>query len=72
MKEEASISPKVPMYICAFLLILGVAFYLGWSAAYSAWTDIGVYSISIMLVAFGAFGMWTYYNMDKEQKEAAK
>ena len=72
MKEEATLSPKIPMYICVFLLILGLAFYFGWSAAYSAWTDMGVYAVSIMLICFGAFGTWTYYNMDKEKKANAK
>ncbi|MEM2899720.1 MAG: hypothetical protein QXT63_02925 [Thermoplasmata archaeon] len=72
MKEETSMSPKILMYVCAFLLVLGVAFYFGWSAAYSAWTDIGVYAVSVMLIGFGAFGTWTYYNMDKEKKASSK
>ena len=37
----------------AWCLLLGFGFYIVYSAMYEAWIDLGVYSISITLVAFG-------------------
>ncbi|KAA0004509.1 MAG: hypothetical protein DRN33_01175 [Thermoplasmata archaeon] len=34
----------------------GLIFYIGWNAKYSAWTDVGVYSVTAILVAFGIGG----------------
>ncbi|MCL5680761.1 MAG: hypothetical protein M1515_01765 [Candidatus Thermoplasmatota archaeon] len=42
----------------SFIMLLGaVVFYLSWSIAYGAWTDIGLYSISIVLIMFGFLGI---------------
>ena len=38
------------------LIALGLIIYLSWSILYDAWTDVGVYSISIPLILFGVFG----------------
>tara|TARA_B100000614_G_scaffold83433_1_gene74951 strand:+ start:2722 stop:3306 length:585 start_codon:yes stop_codon:yes gene_type:complete len=40
-------------FTAAWCLLLGFAFYIGYSALYMAWIDLGVYSVSITLVAFG-------------------
>ena len=37
----------------AWCLLLGFGFYIAYSAVYDAWIDLGVYSVSITLVAFG-------------------
>jgi len=39
------------------VLLLGVAFWLYMGTRYSNWTDVGVYSVGIVLVLFGALGM---------------
>jgi hypothetical protein len=39
--------------IGAWCLLLGFAFYIFYSAMYTAWIDLGVYSVSVTLVAFG-------------------
>ena len=44
------------------VLIAGVAFYLSWCITYSStypgvWTDIGIYSITIVFVLSGIFGV---------------
>ena len=39
--------------IAAWCLLLGFGFYIGYSALYMTWIDLGVYSVSITLVAFG-------------------
>ncbi|MGC8574107.1 MAG: hypothetical protein ACP5RG_01430 [Thermoplasmata archaeon] len=43
----------------SFIMLLGAAiFYLSWSIAYGDWNDIGLYSISIILILFGILGIW--------------
>ncbi len=39
------------------LLFIGIAFYLSWSILYNAWTDIGLYSFTVVLVVFGVLGI---------------
>ena len=39
--------------IGAWCLLLGFGFYIGYSVMYMTWIDLGVYSVSITLVAFG-------------------
>ncbi len=46
--------------IYAFLAALGVAFYLSWSFLYGTWTDLGVYTVSIVLIGFGVIGYLLY------------
>ncbi|AGB04226.1 hypothetical protein AciM339_0336 [Aciduliprofundum sp. MAR08-339] len=38
------------------LLTIGVVFYFSWSFLYDAWTDLGVYSLSVSLIVFGILG----------------
>jgi len=39
------------------LLVVGLVFYIAWSMRYNAWLDIGVYSITIVLVLGGVLGL---------------
>ena len=39
------------------LLIAGILFYIYWGVTYGVWVDIGIYSITIVLVLAGIFGM---------------
>ncbi len=42
----------------SFAVLLGaVVFYVGWSIAYGDWYDIGLYSLSIILILFGILGI---------------
>ncbi|MEM2935012.1 MAG: hypothetical protein QXF32_01430 [Candidatus Thermoplasmatota archaeon] len=43
--------------LCLLVIIAGIAFYLLWNLKYNAWTDIGIYSITIFFVGFGVFGL---------------
>ncbi len=40
------------------LAVLGVIFYAVMGLAHGAWTDVGVYSITVILVGFGGVGAW--------------
>lgn len=44
----------------AFLLILGIALYLGWGIMFNVWADMGIYSIAVILVGFGLVGIFLY------------
>lgn len=35
------------------LLSIGAAFYFTWSILYGTWTDVGLYSFTVVLVVFG-------------------
>jgi len=37
-------------------LIAGILFYIYWGVTYGVWADIGIYSITIVLVLGGLFG----------------
>lgn len=59
-------------FLCLVLVGLGLLFYFSWLAAFGfdKWNDMGVYSITIVLLGFGAAGYFTYTMVEKE--EAAK
>lgn len=38
------------------LLLLGVAFWLFMGTTYGNWTDVGVYTVGIVLIGFGVAG----------------
>lgn len=46
------------MQYLSFALLLGaVVFYVGWSIAFGDWYDIGLYSVSVILILFGILGI---------------
>jgi hypothetical protein len=54
--------------IASFLVLLaGILFYLYWGITYDVWTDIGIYSITIILVLFGLFGVLLSLLEEKEE-----
>jgi len=48
-------------------LIAGVSFYLMWGVAYGVWADIGIYSITIVLVLGGILGLLLTFFGEKEK-----
>ncbi len=38
------------------LIIVGLIIYFSWAFLYDAWTDVGLYSISAVMIAFGVLG----------------
>jgi hypothetical protein len=47
-------------------IIAGVIFYIYWGISYGVWVDIGIYSITIVLVFSGVCGMLLSLNVEKE------
>ena len=48
------------------LLVGGLGLYVIWGATTGVWTDVGLYSITIMMVLFGLFGT-LLYSKDREE-----
>ncbi len=42
--------------VALIILIGGLLLYITWGLRYNVWTDIGIYSITIVLVLGGLFG----------------
>ena len=52
------------------VLIAGILFYISWGLRYGVWADIGIYSITIVLVLGGLLGVILSLFMEKtEEKE---
>ncbi len=51
-----------------FVAFLGILFYVVWGVAYGGWFDIGVYSITIVLVGFGLIGIVLYSFLEEEEE----
>ncbi len=52
------VNPARAFYLV--VLLAGIILYLVWSIIYNAWFDIGLYSIVIIMLAFGFFGYLLY------------
>lgn len=48
------------------IFVLGILFYVSWGILYGEWTDIGVYSITAILMGFGFIGMVLYSHLSKQ------
>ena len=48
-------------------LFAGIILYITWGVAYGVWTDIGIYSITIVFVLAGIFG--TILSLLEEKEE---
>lgn len=69
MREEVPMPPSVPKYVSLALLFMGALFYISWVLTDpSTWNDIGVYSVTVVFIAFGAGGYFLYSHMEKQQE----
>jgi hypothetical protein len=60
--EENAFPKKVEMGISVLLLISGIALYVAWGIGFNGWNFfdvnyIGLYSLVIVMVLFGIFGI---------------
>ncbi len=53
------------------LLVIGVAFYVIWSVLFRTWTDIGLYSFTIVLVVFGLLELWLVQELIKKEDKTS-
>ncbi|RLF62158.1 MAG: hypothetical protein DRN16_02340 [Thermoplasmata archaeon] len=48
------------------VIAIGLIFYIFWSITYNIWFDIGIYSVTIIFVASGVFGLLISQTKEKE------
>lgn len=46
--------------IYGLLAAMGIAFYISWSFMYGTWFDVGVYTVTAVMVGFGLIGFLLY------------
>jgi hypothetical protein len=62
---EVEIPKKVMMAAYSALLALGLIIYFSWGLMYGSWnvfdrSNLGIYSVTVVLCGFGAFGLLLY------------
>jgi glycopeptide antibiotics resistance protein len=68
-EEIMEVPTILPKAFYMLLLVLGIGFYLIWSSLFDAWTDIAVYTVSVVLIGFGIIGTILYSTLEKESAE---
>jgi hypothetical protein len=69
---EVEIPKKVMMAAYSALLALGLIIYVSWGLMYNSWnifdrSNLGIYSVTVILCGFGAFGLLLYSIKEKKQ-----
>lgn len=54
--------------VALIILIAGLLLYIIWGLRYNIWTDVGIYSITIVLVLGGLFGAILSLLFEKTQE----
>ncbi|MFW6040689.1 MAG: hypothetical protein ACOC85_02520 [Thermoplasmatota archaeon] len=58
--EESLISRKHLSLLYALLVGAGIALYFSWGLMFNVWFDIGIYSVSAVMIGFGIIGFFLY------------
>lgn len=63
--SDPGVPRRVAFGFYVALLVAGLFFYVAWGIAYGAWNpfvpeNIGVYAVTVVLVAFGVVGILLY------------
>jgi hypothetical protein len=71
MKNMELSIKNINAYTIAALIVLigGILFYISWGLRYNVWADIGIYSITIILVLGGVLGAILSLTMEKPEEE---
>ncbi len=60
----------IPKVFYMVLLAFGIGFYFIWGAMYGTWTDLAVYTITIICVGLGLAGTLLYSVREQEEARA--
>ncbi|UCC92395.1 MAG: hypothetical protein JSW25_06890 [Thermoplasmata archaeon] len=74
MAQEESLTEMplvVPKYFYMALLVFAIAFYFIWSAMFGTWTDLAVYTVTIILGGLGLIGTLLYTIREQEEAGSA-
>lgn len=55
--------------VALIVLIAGLLLYITWGLRYNVWTDVGIYSITIVLVLGGLLGAVLSLTFEKTEEE---
>jgi hypothetical protein len=55
--------------VAIIVLIAGILLYISWGLRYNVWADIGIYSITIVLVLGGMLGAILSLTFEKTEEE---
>ncbi len=55
--------------VALIVLIAGLLLYITWGLRYGVWVDIGIYSITIVLVLGGLLGTIVSLSMERTEEE---
>jgi hypothetical protein len=55
--------------VALIILIAGLLLYITWGIRYNVWADIGIYSITIVLVLAGLFGTILSLKLEKPEED---
>jgi len=69
MSDETKMPAIIPRIFYTILFMFGVGLYIGWGILFNVWLDLGVYSISIILIGFGLVGMLLYSYFERKEFE---
>ncbi|MGM0405384.1 MAG: hypothetical protein ACQEQM_04505 [Thermoplasmatota archaeon] len=58
--EEHLISHDILSILYALLAAIGIAIYFSWGIMFGVWWDVGLYSVTAMMVGFGLVGFFLY------------
>jgi hypothetical protein len=69
MPDEETMPAIIPRIFYTILFMLGLGLYVGWGILFNVWLDVGVYSLSVLLVGFGLTGMLLYSFFERQELE---
>ena len=61
----------VPKLFYMALLVFAIGFYFIWSAMFGTWTDLAVYTVSVILGGLGLVGTLLYTIRERDDAESA-
>ena len=67
MEQEVEMPRTFKLVMAILVLIAGLGLYLYWAASYNAWTDIGLYAISVPVILFGLAGIFLFTRKEPEE-----
>ena len=76
MKKVKGISPTVPKLFYGAVLVAGIVLYVSWTALFlvpqGIWFDVGIFSLCIVMVLFGAAGYVLYGELEMRARRASR
>ena len=69
VQEETKMPAIIPRIFYTILFMFGLGLYVGWGILYNVWLDVGIYSISVLMVGFGLTGMFLYLHFERQELE---